>query len=275
MKGRAQMAARSLPRPRLPLLLAATLAAPLVGCAGMMAPSGPGPAGTNQGAALARAALADGAPAVAARASTEALARHPHDPALLLIRAQALAALGQPEAATAGFRAVLAQDPSSMAARRGLGRILLHSDPARAGAAFHAVLAAAPRDAAAWNDLGIARDLQGKHAAAQTAYRAALAAQPGMRAAQVNLALSLALGGNAAEGVRLLRPLAPPGAPERIRQDLAAAVAMDGDQPAATAILAGSLPADQAAEAVRAYAALAAPVSPAPPPAAESSASAH
>ncbi len=261
------MAAQSLPRSWLPVLLAATLAAPLGGCAGAMAPSGPDP-----GAALARAALAHGAPAVAARASAEALTRDPHDPALLLVHAQALAALGQPEAAAAGFRAVLAQDPSSMAARRGLGRVLLHRDPVPAAAEFRAVLAAAPRDAAAWNDLGIARDLQGKHVAAQAAYRAALAAQPGLRAAQVNLALSLALGGNPAEGVRLLRPLAPPGAPERVRQDLAAAMAMNGDPRGATTILAGSLSPDQAGEAVRAYAAL---VSPASPPAAESSASAH
>ena len=265
------MAARSRPRPWLPALLAATLAAPLVGslggCAGAMAPSGPDPR-----AALARTALAHGAPAVAARASAEALARHPHDPALLLVHAQALAALGHSDAAAAGFRAVLAQDPTSPAAHRGLGRILLHRSPASAAAEFRAVLAAAPHDAAAWNDLGIARDLQGQHALAQAAYRAALAAQPGLRAAQVNLALSLALGGRPAEAVRLLRPLAPPGAPARIRQDLAAAVAMAGDQPGATAILADSLPPKQAAEAARAYAAL---VSPASPPAAGSSASAH
>lgn len=251
------------------------LGAVLSSCAGAVPPGGTDPA-----AALARAALAGGAPAVAARASAEALARHPHDPALLLVHAEALAALGQNGDAAAGFRAVLAQDPASVPAHRGLGRALLHSDPARAARQFRAALASAPRDAAAWNDLGIARDLQGRHAAAQRAYRAALAAKPGLRAAQVNLALSLALGGQAAEGVRLLRPLAPPGAPTRIRQDLAAAVAMTGDREGAAAILAGSLPADQAAVAVRAYAALAEPVTPpgsaaAPPPATRSSTSAR
>ena len=47
----------------------------------------------------------------------------------------------------------------------------------------------------ALNDLGIARDLQGRHTDAQTAYRSALGVDPDMRAAQVNLALSLAMSG--------------------------------------------------------------------------------
>ena len=47
----------------------------------------------------------------------------------------------------------------------------------------------------ALNDLGIARDLQGRHTDAQMAYRQALGISPEMSAAQVNLALSLAMGG--------------------------------------------------------------------------------
>ncbi|MDE2582277.1 MAG: hypothetical protein KGL52_11640 [Rhodospirillales bacterium] len=154
------------------------------------------------------------------------------------------------------------------ATRMRLGRLLLRSDPPGAAAQFRAVLAAQPGNAAALNDLGIARDLGGQHAAAQAAYRAALAAQPGLRAAQVNLALSLALSGKAAEGVRMLRPIATADAPPRIRQDLAAAIAMAGHRAAAAAMLAGGMPADQAAAAARAYAALgAAPPSGQPDPA--------
>lgn len=243
----------------LPLLLLAGL---LGGCA-----TAPRSAANDLGLVVARAALAGGTPAIALRASAAVLARHPADPAALTMRGEALAALGQPARAAARFREAVTSDPSALPARMGLGRVLLHTDPQDAAAQFRAVLAARPQDSAALNDLGIARDLRGRHVAAQAAYRAALAAKPDLRAAQVNLALSLALSGHATEGVRMLRPLATTGAAPRVRQDLAAATAMAGHRAAATAMLATEIPADQAAAAVRAYAALAAAPVPAAPPA--------
>ncbi|MDE2007272.1 MAG: hypothetical protein KGI51_11940, partial [Rhodospirillales bacterium] len=140
-----------------------------------------------------------------------------------------------------------------------LGRLLLHPHPGAAAAQFRAVLAADPRNADAANDLGIARDLRGRHRAAQAAYRMALAARPDLRAAQANLALSLALSGHGKQAVAMLRPLAGPAAAPRLRQDLAAATAMAGDPGTAETILAGMLPPDEARTAASAYAALAAP----------------
>ncbi len=238
-----------------PLLLAILLG----GCA-VAPPSG----AADPGLAVAHAALAGGTPAIALRATAAVLARHPADAAALTVQGEALAALGHPARAAAQFRSALAHDPGARPALMGLGRVLLAGDPAGAAAQFRAVLAAQPGDAAALNDLGIARDLRGRHAAAQAAYRAALAAQPDLRAAQVNLALSLALSGRAAEGVRLLRPLAGTGAAPRVRQDLAAATAMAGHPAAATAMLTAEMPPAQAAAAVRAYVALAGPPPAAP-----------
>ena len=251
------------PRPRAPVLL---LLALLGGCA--TAPGGADRAANDPALAVARAALAGGTPALALRDSGAVLLRHPNDAAAMTLQAEALVALGQPAAAEARFRAALTHAPASRNAHLGLGRVLLRRDPQGAAAEFRAVLAAAPADPIALNDLGIARDLRGRHLAAQSAYRAALAARPDLRAAEVNLALSLALSGHAREGVRMLRPLATAGAAPRVRQDLAAATAMAGDPAAAQAMLAEQMPPAQAAVAARAYAALAtAPVAPPPAPA--------
>ena len=244
-----------------PLLLAFLLG----GCA-----IAPRSAARDPDLAVARAMLAAGDPAGALHASARALADHPGDPAALTVQGEALAALGQRGRAETSFRQALTADPAALPARMGLGRVLLRTDPAGAAAQFRAVLAAQPADAAALNDLGIARDLRGRHLAAQNAYRAALAATPDLRAAQVNLGLSLALSGHAAEGVRMLRPLATTGAAPRVRQDLAAATAMAGHPATAAALLAAEMPPDQAAAAVRGYAALVGPAEasvPAVPPA--------
>jgi Flp pilus assembly protein TadD len=75
-----------------------------------------------------------------------------------------------------------------------------------------------------------------------------------MRAASVNLALSMALNGQAPEAVRLLQPLAnDPGASRRIRDDLAAALAISGDKAAATRILSADMTPEQIDQALLAY----------------------
>jgi Flp pilus assembly protein TadD len=209
---------------------------------------------------VARSALADGAPEVALNVTANILATHPADEQALLIRADAFAMLGRPQDADASYRQVLARDPGSDAALRGLGRLLLNSDPAAAEALFQQAVARDPRDAAAFNNLGIARDMQGRHADAQIAYREALAVSPDMAAATANLALSLSLSGHAAEGLQLLKPLAlPANAPSKLRYDYAAVATMAGDRQEAAGALRNDLTPDKLRDALDGFAALAAP----------------
>src|SRR4051812_460877 len=111
------------------------------------------------GLGVARAALNGGAPDVALRISAENLARNPDDVPFLLIRADALAALGRANEADAAYRRVLASDRDAIEARMGLGRLALNTDPQAAETLFLEVLARDPRNAKALNNLGIARDL--------------------------------------------------------------------------------------------------------------------
>ncbi len=211
-------------------------------------------------AGFARTALADGAPQVALNVSTHLLAANPGDEAALLVQGDALASLGRTAEAEAVFRRVIARDPGSPAACRGLGRILLATDPAAAQGLFQRALAGAPRDAAALNDLGIAFDLQGQQTEAQAAYRRALAVSPDMVAATANLALSLSLGGDPAQGLKMLRPLAASAdAPPRLRYDLAAVATMAGDRQEAADVLKNDMPSDKLQAALDGFAALSPP----------------
>jgi Flp pilus assembly protein TadD len=211
---------------------------------------------------VARAALASGSPEIALKISTDRLRTQPGDVAAMVVEGDALAALGRRAEAGAAFRQALAMQPDSVAARIGLGRLALADDPPRAEALLREVVAREPRNAVALNDLGIALDLQGRHAAAQEAYRSALGAAPDMQAAMVNLALSLGLSGQAAQGADLLRPLAAaPDATPRVRHDFAIVSALAGDQQAAAQAFGADLPPDKVRAALRALDAFAPPVS--------------
>jgi Flp pilus assembly protein TadD len=213
-------------------------------------------------AAFGRTALSNGAPEVALSVSENILRTRPDDEAALLIQGDALTQLGRPQAAEAVFRRVIARDPSSAAAGLGLGRLLLATDPPGAEALFQQAVDRQPRDAAALNDLGIARDLQGRHAEAQIVYRQALAAAPDMAAATANLALSLSLSGHAAEGMQMLKPLADSAdAPPRMRYDLAAVATMAGERQEAANLLKDDMPSEKLQGALDGFAALS-PVSP-------------
>lgn len=178
--------------------------------------------------ATARVALSTGSPALGLTICDGLLEKRPEDTDLLNCRADALTGLGRSAEAVATYLAILKRDPRNGDAKLGLGRLRLATDPAAAEALFLEALTSNPRNAAALNDLGIARDLQGRHADAQTAYGEAIAAAPEQQAAQVNLALSLALSGKSGQAVRILRPIAErPNATIRERHDLAAALAMD------------------------------------------------
>jgi Flp pilus assembly protein TadD len=201
--------------------------------------------------AVSDAALMAGSPDVALRLADEALARDPADPGALVRRGLALTVLGRLGEARDSLRKVVARQPHNVQALLALGRVQLPVDPAEAESLFQSVLAQDAHNAAALNDLGIARDLQGKHVDAEAAFRAALAAKPDMSAAQVNLALCLAMRGQASEAIGLLRPLADgPGATQKVRENYAAVLAMAGERAQAEHILAGNMSPSEVAPAL-------------------------
>ena len=191
--------------------------------------SNPTPA--TPGLGVAEAALQGGSGQIALQVSDGILRDDPNNVGAREIKGDALTLLGQYDEATAVFQGLLAKDPNSIRANTGLGRIRLTSDPAAAEVLFQKVLKRDPRDQTALNNIGIARDLQGRHAEAQASYRQALALNADLTSAQVNLALSLAMSGQGAEAVQLLRPKATAAdAPVKIRHDYAVVLAMAGDR---------------------------------------------
>lgn len=138
-------------------------------------------------------ALRSQEPGIAASIAENRLAQDPGDLDALLLRSQAQAAQGQTVPATIGFRQILTERPNSPDAALGLARILMPTNPAAADAVLAPFAIRGDATAAIWNNLGVARDLLGRHVDAQAAYRSALAADPTMQSAQVNLARSLSL----------------------------------------------------------------------------------
>ena len=223
----------------------------------------PPPAGKGMSLRVADAALAGGAPEVALLVARDVLAKHPHNVEALVCEGDALFALQRPEEAAASYRRALASEPHNNPARLGLARVQLRADPVGAEAVLLQVVSAEPGNAAAWNDLGIARDLQGRHQAAQQAYVRAVAAAPEMTAAQVNLGLSLALSGDSGRALDLLRPLAGGAAANpRVREDFAVALVTAGQDQAAKQVLRTDLSDVQTTDALAAYGQLRQPLPP-------------
>jgi Flp pilus assembly protein TadD len=212
----------------------ATTAAALSGC-GMFQPVQPREAQVTLH--VADAALEAGAPDMALRVADIVLRRDPHDVAAMVAKGQALYAMGAADQARAMYRQAAAADPANADAQIGLGRTLVRSDPHGAEAAFLAALAVQPDNVPALNDLGIARDMLGRHQEAQAAYRQALALSPESTDVQTNLGLSLALSGDRTGAMQTLQPVASgPEATAMQRADLAVAMARTGaPKPAAEA----------------------------------------
>jgi Flp pilus assembly protein TadD len=204
-----------------------------------------------QDATLGDAALNAGNPDAALRLADETLARDPANAAALTRRGVAFTALGRLAEARDSLRQAVARQPRNVTALLALGRVQLPVDPIAAEASFQAVLHQDAGNAAALNNLGIARNLQGRHADAEEAFRAALAAAPDMTAAQVNLALCLAIRGQGEQAIGLLRPLADhPDATRKVREDYAAVLAMSGQRPEAERILGANMDAAEVAPAL-------------------------
>lgn len=232
------------------VMLAATLSGGLAACSTSIDTRLSGAASLQ----TAKVALANGSNDLALNICTGLLLKDDNDADLLVCRGDALSGLGRNAEAIAAYEQAMTANARSVAARIGLGRVALRTDPARAEALFLEALTNDPRNATALNNLGIARDLQGRHAQAQTAYGEAIAAAPEMRAPQVNLALSFAMSGRGAEAVRIMRPIAArPDATEKERHDMAAVLAMAGQPEEASRLLRGELDGTQADEAVSGY----------------------
>jgi Flp pilus assembly protein TadD len=78
--------------------------------------------------------------------------------------------------------------------------------------------------------LGVALDMQGRHAEAQANYRKAIQLAPDYLPTRSNFGLSLAITGPPQEAVAQLAPIATArGSDARVRQNLAFAYAMAGD----------------------------------------------
>lgn len=170
-----------------PILAVAVSVSALAGCDGVSRQR----TQTEGPLRVADVAMEAGAPELALRLADMELQQKPGNLAALRVRADASYALSALPDAEAAYREILRADPNDVAARTGLGRTLLRSDPAAAEVAFLGVLHIQPENQAALNDLGIARDLQGHHAAAQDAYRQALAAAPNNTDVKTNLDMSL------------------------------------------------------------------------------------
>jgi len=194
----------------------------------------------------ATAALRDGSPQAALRIDDAILAKDPRNVAALLNRGDAQAALQRSGPAAESYTDALRADPGSVVARIGLGRLRLAASPGAAESLFLEASQRDPRNAVAWNDLGIARDLLGRHQEAQAAYRQAVDLDASMTGAQVNLAMSLAMTGRADGAAPPSRPLASAStAPRAPGHDLAAVSAMGGARSEGQRSLARDLPPDQ------------------------------
>jgi len=240
----------------------------LAGCAQNQTSStqGPAPLGPNT-LNVADAAIAGGDPNMALSVSQSVLASDANNVDALVHEGDAYYALGRCPAAQAAYQLALDHDAHATAAELGLGRCLLKTDPAAAESALAAGVQDDPGNAAAWNDLGIARDLQGNFAGAVEPYQRALLADPSLTAAEVNLGLSLALSGNGPEALQYLGPLATgPQATPKIREDYAAALVASGRPDQAKLVLAVDLPPDQVISAMDGFAAVIAGAQAPPPP---------
>lgn len=157
---------------------------------------------------------------------------------------QSFLSIGAGDEAAAQFRDVLAKRSGDNAARRGLaGALISTGQPALAEQQIDAALRSDAGDYRALNLLGIALDLQGRHAEAQANYRRGIEMAPDYAALRSNYGLSLAITGPAQEAIGQLVPIASSTrADPRTRQNLAFAYAMAGDLENSLALCRRDLP---------------------------------
>lgn len=124
---------------------------------------------------------------------------------------------------------------------------LVSGRPEAAEAQLRTALESAPELWEARSALAVTLDRQGRHEEAQVHHDQALILAPGKPIVISNKALSLALAGRLDEGVALMRQAAAiPGAPARVRINLAMLEAMSGSTDRASTILSQELITDKA-----------------------------
>jgi Flp pilus assembly protein TadD len=199
----------------------------------------------------AQAALVDGEAGTSLAIARGILSSQPRNPAALAQAGDAEMQMGDRLNAEADYRRALAVSPHDVKARLGMAKMMLRDDLHGAEMAFRAILADAPHNPIVLNDLGYALDLQDRHKEAQTYYVEALASDPNRLSVRVNLALSLALSGQAPRAEAMLRDLAQTaGATSKVRLDLALAQVMAGHDNEAAATMSTELSPDDAKQAL-------------------------
>ncbi|MDH3235547.1 MAG: tetratricopeptide repeat protein [Alphaproteobacteria bacterium] len=155
----------------------------------------------------------------------------PNDPVPLFRLGRALQAMGAHKAAAEHFRKVLAMQPGDGEAKRQLANTLIAMDNPQGSIRLFQEVIAESGDYRAFNGLGVALDMTGKHKDALAAYRAGLAKQPKSLTLKNNLALSMAIAGQYANAAKVLRNVTShPHATARHRQNLALVYGLAGEE---------------------------------------------
>jgi Flp pilus assembly protein TadD len=159
---------------------------------------------------------------------------------------KALAALAHYSEAADAFRQAIKasqhleskdQSPLLPEAMHGLGNALIAMNQPKAAITQFEEAMKKDERARTYNGIGVAYDMLGQHAAAQAYYRAGLDLNPADLGMKNNLGLSLALTGDFANGIELLRETASnPSATSRYRLNLALAYGLAGDKEAAARV---------------------------------------
>jgi Flp pilus assembly protein TadD len=206
----------------------------------------------RQSLETARAALVDGEAGTSLAIAHGVLASQPNNVAALSQAGDAEMQMGDRLNAEADYKRALAISPHDVRARLGLAKMLLRDDLHGAELAFRAILADSPHNPVVLNDLGYVLDLQERHAEAQSFYVEALASDPNRLSVRVNLALSLALSGQAPRAESMLRDLAQTaGATSKVRLDLALAQVIAGHEKDAALTMSTELSPDDAKQALQ------------------------
>lgn len=169
---------------------------------------------------VADAALASGSPEIAVNVARGVLARDAYNVPAQLMLAHAFYTLKLYPESEAAFKVVLKLRPNDAAANLGLGRIKLSQQDFPAAEAYFRRAAQQEVLPETLSNLGVALDLQHRHAEAQAEYQRALAIDPASAATQANLALSLTRASEAgltADAAPINAAVAPPPRAVNIR----------------------------------------------------------
>lgn len=155
--------------------------------------------------------------------------------------------LGSVNQAIVAYNSALARDSACLPALQGLARAYVETDrPELARVPLDRALALAPDNPKILVLLGVVEDVAGRHRQAQAYYQRGLRRAPGDPALNVDLALSLALGGDYPNAVAVLQPMATaPSGTAQERQTLALIYGLEGSTAEAARL--GRIDLDQAA----------------------------